>query len=71
MPNFGGLAPLLQLSAPCSDTSSPIQSDTQSEIPYDFRICSPFHTSSSPIFLAEADRLEAGGFNLVIEIKLM
>ena len=28
-----------------------------------------FHTSNVLIFLAEADRLEAGGFNLVIDIK--
>jgi hypothetical protein len=34
-----------------------------------FHIYSPLHTSSALIFLAEADRLEAGGFNLVIDIK--
>jgi hypothetical protein len=32
-------------------------------------VCDPFHTSSIFNFLAEADRLEAGGFNLVIDIK--
>jgi len=32
-------------------------------------ISSPFHTSTTLIFSPEADRLEAGGFNLLMEIK--
>ncbi|MFZ2123888.1 MAG: hypothetical protein WA012_04215, partial [Rhodoferax sp.] len=42
---------------------------TQSEIPCGFHIYSPFQSSSTLIFNAEADRLEAGGFNLVMDIK--
>lgn len=48
--------------------SSPTQSGNQSEKSYGFRIYSSYHTSSTLIFLAEADRLEAGGLNLVINI---
>jgi hypothetical protein len=56
-------------SALCIGTLLPTQSGTQSEIPCDFRICNPLQSSSTFIFYAEADRLEAGGFNLVMDIK--
>ena len=65
------LAPVLPLllSELCIDISSPTRSSTQSEIPYGFHICSPSRASSLFIFLAEADRLEASGFNLLMENK--
>ena len=48
---------------------SPKQNDTQFEKPYDCHTCSPWHTSKRVILSAEANRLEAGGFNLVMENK--
>jgi len=52
---------------PCSGTSSPTQSGTQSEKPYDFRICSPSAAPPMPHLEAKADRLKASGLNLVME----